>query len=63
MCMKNNEELEYFLLIPADRLPLMDVNEYILIHVKGQIRMPVLLNYPYNEFEKNLRFFKKMNWN
>jgi hypothetical protein len=61
--MKNDEELGYFLLIPADRAPLLEDDEYVLIYAKSQIRKPVLLYYKHKGFEKHLRYFKKIIWN
>lgn len=61
--MKDDEELEYFLLIPADRAPLLEDDEYILILNKGKIRRSVLLYYNHNKFGQHLRHFKKIIWN
>lgn len=61
--MKNDEELGYFLLIPADRAPLLEDDEYILIYAKSAIRRPVLLYYRHKKFEAHLRYFKKIIWN
>lgn len=63
ICMKDDEELGYFLLINSDRSFILESDEYILIFAKSQIRKPVLLYYKHHEFEKHLRYFKKLNWN
>lgn len=63
VCMENNNELEYFLLIPGNHTAVLNNNEYILILINGEIRRPVLLNYPHHKFEKYLKYFKKVNWN
>lgn len=61
--MKNDEELGYFLLINSDHATVFEIDEYVLIFAKSEIRRPVLIYYRHKGFEKHLRYFKKIIWN
>jgi hypothetical protein len=62
-CMKKDEELEYFMLMPTYNKFWDEGHSYVFIMTKGTRRKPVIINYPRFKFDRKLRYFNKLYWN
>ena len=58
-CMKK-EEFEFYTLTPTYEAPRIQDKEFLLIMNKGEIRKPVLLNYPRHRFDRKLKICRKL---